>query len=162
MKKLFTILTALFLFSANITIAQHVKKEANYSTPSTNTTAHLKKDGTPDMRYKSNKTNHPSYTPNNYARIQGELLQKPPGSTHLSSTAYKKYHYSYGIKRDAKGKIERSQTARLAFMKKTGYPHGRAGYVIDHIIPLKKGGCDCTGNMQWQTIADAKEKDKWE
>jgi hypothetical protein len=47
-------------------------------------------------------------------------------------------------------------------MKQTGYPHGRKGYVIDHIVPLKKGGCDCPSNMQWQTKADAKAKDKWE
>ena len=155
MKKLFALLAAFFIFSSNIAFAQH-------AAPSTNTTEHLKKDGTPDMRYKSNKTRYPSHTPNNYARIQGDLLQKPPGSTHVSSSAYKSYRYSYVVKRNAKGKIERSQAARLSFMKKTGYPHGRHGYVIDHIIPLKKGGCDCTGNMQWQTIADAKKKDKWE
>jgi len=33
---------------------------------------------------------------------------------------------------------------------------------IVHIIPLKKGGCDCPSNMQWQTKEAAKEKDKWE
>jgi hypothetical protein len=47
-------------------------------------------------------------------------------------------------------------------MKGTGYPHGRPGYVIDHIVPLKRGGCDCPSNMQWQTVAEAKAKDKWE
>ena len=47
-------------------------------------------------------------------------------------------------------------------MKSSGYPHGRPGYVVDHIIPLKKGGCDCPSNMQWQTVKDAKAKDKWE
>jgi 5-methylcytosine-specific restriction endonuclease McrA len=44
----------------------------------------------------------------------------------------------------------------------TGYPHGRPGYVVDHIIPLKHGGADAPSNMQWQTIAEAKAKDKWE
>ena len=47
-------------------------------------------------------------------------------------------------------------------MKQTGYPNGRKGYVVDHIIPLKKGGCDCPSNMQWQTIEQAKAKDKVE
>jgi hypothetical protein len=47
-------------------------------------------------------------------------------------------------------------------MHQTGYSHGRPGYVIDHIVPLKKGGCDCPANMPWQTIEAAKAKDQWE
>jgi hypothetical protein len=38
-------------------------------------------------------------------------------------------------------------------MTQTGYPHGRPGYVVDHVIPLKRGGADAPWNMQWQTIA---------
>jgi hypothetical protein len=34
--------------------------------------------------------------------------------------------------------------------------------VIDHIKPLACGGADAPANMQWQTTADAKAKDKWE
>lgn len=37
-----------------------------------------------------------------------------------------------------------------------------AGYVIDHIRPLACDGLDSPKNMQWQTIEDAKAKDKWE
>lgn len=47
-------------------------------------------------------------------------------------------------------------------MRQTGYPKGRLGYVIDHIISLSRGGQDDPSNMQWQTKADAKAKDKWE
>ncbi len=36
------------------------------------------------------------------------------------------------------------------------------GYVVDHVKPLKRGGADRPNNMQWQTKADAKAKDKWE
>lgn len=36
------------------------------------------------------------------------------------------------------------------------------GYVIDHVIALKRGGADLPANMQWQTVLDAKLKDKWE
>src|SRR5262249_27357366 len=64
--------------------------------------------------------------------------------------------------RDSHGRIQRSEAAKREFMKSTGYPHGRPGYVVDHIIPLAKGGRDVPSNMQWQTIAEAKAKDKVE
>jgi hypothetical protein len=44
----------------------------------------------------------------------------------------------------------------------TGYPHGRPGYVIDHVVPLACGGADAPSNMQWQTTAAAAAKDKVE
>ncbi|HWX30374.1 MAG TPA: hypothetical protein VNZ53_23410 [Steroidobacteraceae bacterium] len=36
------------------------------------------------------------------------------------------------------------------------------GYIKDHVKPLKCGGPDAITNMQWQTKANAKAKDKWE
>src|SRR5215470_4838679 len=36
------------------------------------------------------------------------------------------------------------------------------GYIKDHVVPLACGGPDAPSNMQWQTRADAKAKDKWE
>ena len=66
------------------------------------------------------------------------------------------------VSRDAHGRIYRSATARREFMRATGYPHGRPGWVVDHVSPLKRGGLDEPSNMQWQTIEDAKAKDKWE
>jgi hypothetical protein len=44
--------------------------------------------------------------------------------------------------RDSHGRIARSPEARQEFMTQTGYPHGRPGYVVDHVIPLKRGGAD--------------------
>jgi len=64
--------------------------------------------------------------------------------------------------RDSRGRIKRSETAKEQFMRQTGYPHGRPGYVVDHIAPLAEGGKDEPSNMQWQTVADAKAKDKVE
>lgn len=36
------------------------------------------------------------------------------------------------------------------------------GFVVDHVKPLACGGADHPSNMQWQTVAEAKAKDKWE
>jgi len=72
------------------------------------------------------------------------------------------------IQRDAHGRIERSQAARAAFKREhpcpaTHLPTGPCpGYVIDHVVPLKRGGADSPSNMQWQTVEDAKAKDRVE
>jgi hypothetical protein len=34
--------------------------------------------------------------------------------------------------------------------------------VVDQIVPLNRGGVDQPENMQWQTVADAKAKDRIE
>ena len=90
------------------------------------------------------------------------------GSSHVShsrSHSHVKSHHSRhytGGGRDRHGRIKRSAAAKHEFMKQTGYPHGRKGYVIDHKIPLACGGADDPSNMQWQTTGEAKAKDKWE
>lgn len=61
-----------------------------------------------------------------------------------------------------RARIQRSDAARHAFARQTGYPNGRPGYVIDHIVPLACGGADTPSNMQWQSAAAAKAKDKTE
>jgi hypothetical protein len=88
------------------------------------------------------------------------LMARPTTVIGSSSTSYTSA--TGVIERDTQGRIKRSESAKHAFMRMTGYPHGRPGYVIDHIIPLKRGGTDDPRNMQWQTIAEAKAKDKWE
>lgn len=64
--------------------------------------------------------------------------------------------------RNKNGKIARSPAARSSFMKESGYPKGRKGYVVDHIVPLECGGADTPSNMQWQTSQEAKIKDRTE
>src|SRR5450756_1481743 len=51
------------------------------------------------------------------------------------------------VTRDEQGRIQRSAAARHAFARRTGYPNGRPGYVIDHIVPLACGGADGPSNM---------------
>jgi hypothetical protein len=87
--------------------------------------------------------------------------QKKSAPSIKSSTSHRK-SYATGAQRDSHGKIKRSEAAKKQFMKQTGYPKGRPGYVIDHVVPLANGGTDDPSNMQWQTKADAKAKDKWE
>lgn len=45
----------------------------------------------------------------------------------------------------------------------TGETSGECkGYVIDRVIPVACGGAEEPSNMQWQTLAEAREKDRWE
>src|SRR6516164_7712211 len=67
-----------------------------------------------------------------------------------------------GVARASSGRIARSSSAKHTFMRESGYPKGRPGYVVDHVIPLKRGGVDEPSKMQWQTKEAAKQKDKWE
>lgn len=57
---------------------------------------------------------------------------------------------------------KRSEAEKDAFRRQTGFPHGRSGYVVDHVRPLACGGADAPSNMQWQTVEAAKLKDKTE
>jgi hypothetical protein len=67
-----------------------------------------------------------------------------------------------------KTRFHRSAVARRAFMRQhpcpsTGKSYGACpGYIVDHIRPLKRGGPDTPGNMQWQTEEAAKAKDRIE
>jgi len=68
----------------------------------------------------------------------------------------------------AHAREHRSHAARLAFQRthpcpSTGRRTGSCpGYIVDHIKPIRCGGADSPRNMQWQTIAEARRKDKWE
>jgi hypothetical protein len=70
--------------------------------------------------------------------------------------------------RDRRGHIRRDPHARSQFMKShpcpsTGKTYGACpGYVVDHVVPLKRGGVDAPANMQWQTREAAKAKDRTE
>jgi hypothetical protein len=36
------------------------------------------------------------------------------------------------------------------------------GFVVDHVKALKHGGTDTPDNMQWQSVAEARAKDRVE
>ena len=101
----------------------------------------------------------------------GVLARSASGSqSHPSAQAATSSHSKAapGIARDAHGKIARSPQALQQFKKAnpcpgTGKTYGSCpGYVVDHVVPLKRGGADAPSNMQWQTEGTAKRKDRWE
>lgn len=72
------------------------------------------------------------------------------------------------IQRDVHGRIVRSAVTRAAFKRSHPCPSTMRstgpcpGFIIDHVIALKRGGLDIPSNMQWQNIEDAKAKDRIE
>jgi hypothetical protein len=116
-----------------------------------------------------------------YAKVSGAGHSSRPspshshsshGSSHASGSAAHGHNSgnsaARGMQRNPHGRIPRSRAAKREFKKthlcpSTGRKSGACpGYVIDHVIALKRGGADQPGNMQWQTTQAAKEKDKWE
>lgn len=65
-------------------------------------------------------------------------------------------------------KIQRSPDQVAAFKRvapcpSTRQPRGACpGWVVDHIVAMACGGPDTPANMQWQTVLEAKAKDRWE
>jgi hypothetical protein len=65
-------------------------------------------------------------------------------------------------------KIHRSRQVTVEFQRQhpcpsTGKTRGACpGWIKDHIVALCKGGPDAVSNLQWQTVAEAHAKDKWE
>ena len=88
-------------------------------------------------------------------------------SSHHSSSGRPSRAYA-GVKRDGHGRIARDPHAKEAFRRThpcpaTGKTYGACpGWVVDHVRALKHGGADDVSNMQWQTRAAAKAKDRWE
>lgn len=112
-----------------------------------------------------------------YTRKNGTVIRMHtrayPGkgsSRHSSSVSGAPYYRPISVAsgRDSHGRIKRSVAAKDAFKGEHPCPStGRAsgpcpGYVIDHVKPLACGGLDDPSNMQWQTVASGKAKDKWE
>lgn len=129
----------------------------------------------------SSKTVHvPGYTKKDGTYVAPHD-RRSPGSSAGSSIGSSEYGHPYRSGRiatgytphssvivNSHGKIKRSGATKDAFKRQrpcpsTGRPSGSCpSYVIDHVKPLECGGADDPSNMQWQTVADGKAKDKTE
>ena len=74
----------------------------------------------------------------------GAILSSPPSTYKVGSTTYASgQYYQSGFP-----KVERSSAVRSEFLSQRGYSSTPAGYQVDHVVPLSRGGADATYNMQ--------------
>ena len=87
---------------------------------------------------------------------------------HSGGVRYSKATHSTHTTRSSASHAKRDPDERRAFQRghpcpSTGRTSGACpGYVVDHVTALKRGGADRPSNMQWQTVQDAKAKDRVE
>ncbi len=62
---------------------------------------------------------------------------------------------------DKEGRVVQSTDSRRRFMEQSGYPQGRIGYVICHLVPVYNGGLDTVENMVWRPINEAFAQEPW-
>ena len=110
-----------------------------------------------------------SFTPRSYTPRSHSPRSYAPDSTGAETGRSYRHHsanwlnkYSSNLYVAHGGREHRSLAEKHMFWEQSGHPHGWPGHVVDHVIPLACGGADAPSNMQWQTTAAAKAKDKWE
>lgn len=155
MRVLIVALTAVLVFTPLIVEAGSHRSSASHarSTTKSGTTVHSRGHGS------KGATHGASY--HHYSTGSSHVYYR---KNHLASG----YSYHPTVQRDRHGRIKRSSAARDAFKREhpcpsTGRSSGRCpGYVIDHRTALECGGADAPFNMQWQTVAEGKAKDRTE
>jgi hypothetical protein len=62
--------------------------------------------------------------------------------------------------RGADGQLVRSIGRRTMFLKMIGVKNGKVppGHAVNHIVPLRCGGCDVPSNMELMTIPEWKKR----
>jgi len=98
---------------------------------------------------KSGRNSSPAILPRPSAGGRGSM------ATPLARSGRPAPNYCATCKRDADGRIDRSEAAKRLFQRQNPCPvTGRTsgpcpGYQIHHKIPLSKGGADAPANMRW-------------
>jgi hypothetical protein len=113
-----------------------------------------------------------SHTSSSATHVSSQHVASSTSTHHDPSATSTTHHSSHSsassASRDSHHRTKRSTKEKDAFKRthpcpSTGKTSGSCpGYVIDHVQALKHGGADKASNMHWQTMADAKAKDKWE
>jgi|GEM_PF-6504855 hypothetical protein len=79
-----------------------------------------------------------------WSGCSGAMLGSSPSTYKVGSTTYVSgQYYQTGYP-----KVERSSAVRSEFLSQRGYSSTPAGYQVDHVVPLSRGGADATYNMQ--------------
>jgi len=168
MKRLLSALAAVVWLSGSGSVlagghgSSHGSSHSSHSSKSNKPTKSTKSKGS-----SSGKTVHvKGYTKKDGTHVDAYDRSAPKSKgtstkTTTTSPTTRTEHACATCERDKNGRIRRSPKARADFMRRTGYPNGRPGYVVDHVNPLECGGADDPSNMQWQTV-EAKVKDKTE
>ena len=126
-----TLIVALILVFANSPMldAQTSRSKGSPGSSTNEKTVHVKeytrKDGTTVKA-------HDRRAPEEHATATTTTAQASAGQWPAQS--------AIAVERDTDGRIKRSAAAKGDFMRQTGYPHGRPGYIVDHIAPLACGG----------------------
>ncbi|SRR6266566_5913681 len=152
----FSVLTApLAAQRGKVHVRGYTRHDGTYVAPHTRSAPRSYAAPTPRLRSYSSRPR--SYTvPRTYAAPKA---QRTPSARPYRAPSARSRSY---VSPDGRSRTHRSRSARDDFMRRTGHPRGRPGYVVDHLVPLCAGGADAPGNMQWQTVQDAKVKDRQE
>jgi hypothetical protein len=125
--------------------------------------------GTGKPTYSSPKASKPAPAPKTKSTSHASHTPKQSGTaTKRADTGSAGKYSSAARSTGGSGPHKRDPAQRDAFQRthpcpSTGRKSGECpGYVVDHVVPLKRGGPDRPSNMQWQTVQAAKAKDKVE
>ena len=91
----------------------------------------------------------------------GSNSYRSRSSGYIRQSHYVRTHvWQAGVKRNKDGRIIRSESAKVEFLRRHNMNHIPPGMQIDHIIPLFAGGSDSPDNMQFLSVAEHHKKTK--
>ena len=101
-----------------------------------------------------------SYSPRSYSSSHWSTSKYTNSLATKSAYHPYKTHSSYSAVYKSTGfpKVNRSESARHQYLKNLEYDKVPAGYEVDHVVPLSRGGADEPSNMQLLTEYEHHQK----